>query len=638
VKHLRDLYWMMLLVRALKHLFQHDEIVRCILDLTPDLREQMPIVTLRFLMDILRGQQADGSFGGVCEVTAYAILALASLETLPWIRQLNKGKITAAIALGKSFLHSNRNAWTKGHYLWIEKVTYSSAILSEAYCLAAAMVPLDLSVPEAQIHQATPVALLPDPKVLVGMRKAGTLVGRTCLFSHTDPFILRVAEMQAAFDMQALERLPVNIFPRTAKGKDEYRFLIPLALTATALETPGSRAVSPWVLREMMVLSTLNFHVDEYMEGVVERYFGDDLGSIRRIVGDLFTKDLRDTRVINGHHGNGGTNMMDQEDQEQLPTADDVKAVLGGYIRRILYHPAVIASPRNSQVTLAFELQAFLLAHITQAEANNHLRAQDHHTNSTSNGHGVEFTNGNGILSPNSPTCSKQQESTPPRSFYSWVRSISANHTSCPFSFVFYNCLLHYSAPSPSSSVSSSSSGSLSQFGNKKTVFTTSALASYLAEDMCRHLASLCRMYNDAASVARDADEQALNSVDFPEFLLRKSGMRINGPAGLAGCRSSILEGLVGNGGGSSSWSDHIHLDNEGDLETAPAVEDLIKSKVDELLRIAEYERRGLEMAMALLGEELRNDELMGALRVFVNVTDLYGQIYLLKDVGTRTR
>jgi hypothetical protein len=71
---------------------------------------------------------------------------------------------------------------------------------------------------------------------------------------------------------------------------------------------------------------------------------------------------------------------------------------------------------------------------------------------------------------------------------------------------------------------------------------------------------------------------------------------------------------------------------------------------MDELLWIADYERRGVEAAMEALQEKLETvggdgeggkkwaARWMDALRQFVTVADLYGQVYVLKDVGTRTR
>jgi hypothetical protein len=78
---------------------------------------------------------------------AYAILALSSLSRLPWVRQLDIDCIITAIERGKLFLLSNRNQWSKGHYLWIEKITYASDVLSEASCLAAALSPVPSATP-----------------------------------------------------------------------------------------------------------------------------------------------------------------------------------------------------------------------------------------------------------------------------------------------------------------------------------------------------------------------------------------------------------------------------------------------------------------------------------------------------------
>jgi hypothetical protein len=44
------------------------------------------------------------------------------------------------------------------------------------------------------------------------------------------------------------------------------------------------------------------------------------------------------------------------------------------------------------------------------------------------------------------------------------------------------------------------------------------AQSKYLAAAACQHLATICRMYNDYGSVARDEAECNLNSIDFAEF------------------------------------------------------------------------------------------------------------------------
>ncbi|KAM0195926.1 hypothetical protein ACHAPC_000416 [Botrytis cinerea] len=596
--HRNELYWMMLIARAFELLYCNEEIAQAVFEASASLKWQVPMILLQVLMRILNTQQKNGSWDGICEITSYSILALSSLLKLPFVRQLDKGKIISSITLGKSFLLSYRDEWTKGQYMWIEKVTYSSSILSEAYCLAASLVQVPFLVePETVSIIGTSLEskgfLVPE-KILMSMHKTGCLISLTLLFRDTELSTFRIAEMQACFALQALQQHPTNIFPRTAKGKDKYVFIIPLALILCAAAHGSSVSLS--VLYEMMVLSILNFHADEYMEGIIERHFEADLDSVRRLVRQLFTDPHTDSRSgVANRKTNGSTNGHNRADYEvknvgsssnghvdglfnpsqhngsgNRPSLDDVRVVLSQFKRQILEHPAVLSSPARLQARLAFDLQTFLLAHIMQAEDNCRLRAQSrpHESESVRN-----EGNDTHRFKENLPL----QYHNPSRSFYSWVRGTSADHTSCPFSFVFFECLV---LDSLSSTEQTRTAGTL-----------VSARTTYLAEDACRHLASLCRMYNDYGSLARDAEERSLNSVGFPEFWDR---------------------------GGKVAF-----------------VSDDVKS---ELLWVAEYERRGLDTAMTLLERELGPGDLINALRMFVDVTDLYGQIYVLKDVGTRTQ
>ncbi|KAI3325970.1 hypothetical protein HD806DRAFT_429094 [Xylariaceae sp. AK1471] len=121
----------------------------------------------------------------------------------------------------------------------------------------------------------------------------------------------------------------------------------------------------------------------------------------------------------------------------------------------------------------------------------------------------------------------------------------------------------------------------------------------YMAEAGCRHLTTVCRMCNDLGSMVRDANERCLNSLNFPEFV----------------CRCS-----------SKSTDD----------------DDEVRARKAEPLWIAQhYEEHGLETALELLVLELRRDVggegLMGHIRFFFDLTMLYGHIYILEDLGTRT-
>lgn len=113
----------------------------------------------------------------------------------------------------------------------------------------------------------------------------------------------------------------------------------------------------------------------------------------------------------------------------------------------------------------------------------------------------------------------------------------------------------------------------------------------YLAQSACRHLANMCRQHNDFGSVVRDRVEHNVNSINFAEI---RDSTNTQHP--------SLLEGK----------------------------EAVLKEK---LLQVAEYERRCRDNALDEL-DRLVDPRLMRNLRIFVKVTDLYGQIYLVKDVS----
>ena len=98
--------------------------------------ERVMPVLLQCLIRTLHSQQLDGSWGfqGPREETAYAILTLSNLRTLP-LAQYFRSEIISAIDRGRSFLKSSDPNERK--YLWIEKVSYTSSNLTETYITAA---------------------------------------------------------------------------------------------------------------------------------------------------------------------------------------------------------------------------------------------------------------------------------------------------------------------------------------------------------------------------------------------------------------------------------------------------------------------------------------------------------------------
>jgi hypothetical protein len=148
------------------------------------------------------------------------------------------------------------------------------------------------------------------------------------------------------------------------------------------------------------------------------------------------------------------------------------------------------------------------------------------------------------------------------------VHTTSADHTSCPYSFVFYLCLA----------------------GEGRSALDFNIQQRYALEDACRHLAAMCRQYNDLGAVLRDQEERNLNSVNFPEFVV-------------------------------------------DEVDATITEKELIGRKKRDLLAVAEYERRCLDRVLGEL-EVTTESKLMDKLKLLIQLTDLYGQIYIVRDIG----
>lgn len=98
-----------------------------------------PIALFQILIRILQAQQTDSGSWGSCEETAYAILALKSLSSLPFV-SIMLPTIQDAVTLGRGFLlaHLDEEQETKDKTcLWIDKINYRIPHVSYSYVLTA---------------------------------------------------------------------------------------------------------------------------------------------------------------------------------------------------------------------------------------------------------------------------------------------------------------------------------------------------------------------------------------------------------------------------------------------------------------------------------------------------------------------
>ena len=120
--------------------------------------------------------------------------------------------------------------------------------------------------------------------------------------------------------------------------------------------------------------------------------------------------------------------------------------------------------------------------------------------------------------------------------------------------------------------------------GKSTECFQTSE-AKFIADDFSLHLSTLGRILNDLSSIGRDRAEGNLNSVDFAEF---REGQR-------------------------------------------DITDEMLREK---LLRVAKYERRCRDMALAELKNVCDDRRVYEAAKFLSNVTDIFGEMYLLVDLN----
>ncbi|KAF2012100.1 hypothetical protein BU24DRAFT_453558 [Aaosphaeria arxii CBS 175.79] len=584
-------YSMMLLTQAFVQLLRAWKLKQ--LDSDTDLEALMQSVRATLLdvyVQTVQHQHEDGSWSSMREVTAYAILTLSSLVELPWKDSI-RATAAASIAKGKSYLLKHQNLWAEAEYLWIEKVAYSSSNLSNAYCLAA-------------VEASGPRERLVNDDEMAFAKSSAHIAKYTGLFKALKPFQncpewkLEASMMQSQPFVANLKSRQTRIFPEMGKMKS-HKYMDMIPLTWIGCNHVRDHGVSSKMLWEMMMISMLNYQADVYMEMVVGDKLDGSLAEVRRIIDRAIKSPTRvsgkrkgeqkdgqqngsvsdETNETNpyghkrakmngsnGTHINGGpvtdacqfesgsshTNGIKECTSDNgtsngtMPSKGvlaEVEVTINAFTTYVLTHPSVIRSPSYLQRWLAQSLHAFLDAHITQIE-----------------------------------DCKLLSDGELPKeTYYNWVHTTSSNHTSCPYSFVFYLCLLH---------------GTRTGIGKTPVDLFPGAKTKYMLEDACRHLATICRQHNDFGSVERDKEEANLNSVDFPEF-----------------------------DGTQESDKDAHRSDS--------AVEQAKK----EVLVIAKYERKFLDLSLAELRKNVKQD-VMRELMLLFHVTDIYGEIYLARDMS----
>ena len=513
---------------------------------------RVPQVLIQIVSQTLLCQERDGTWDPeICpERDAYAILTLLAVTSLPHIRVFEL-KVQSAIQNGRHALLQCESQWAKPQYLWIEKVTYGSSALAETYCISAMNAKFGT-------HQWTEMF-----EKTVGFHSRN-IMRLTKLFSSLPTLSkepswkILVSVVEGFSFLPQLLETRSKIFPRQQSAED--RFLQYIPCTWIVINNCDALCLEPFVLWDMMVMSMLGFLVDEYMESTVAKISGIGLQLLRIRVPAL----CKGAKTEAGGKSHDPTQTVERpahlnRQAENFGLISAIEAVLKNYIGKVLDHPRIQNASAQSRFTLQAELQTFLLSHLEQIHDNIRLRRQQPQPQDLTTC----------FLSPRS-------------SHYVWSHTTAAYHTSCALSFSFYICLLKASSP---------------QYSD----FFERADEKYLAQDLCAHLGTMSRLYNDYGSIVRDRTEVNLNSTNFPEFHFNRSIDR---------------------------------------METERPAHNADTTQKKTLLNLAKYEKKQAQAALQscadLLGGRKGGKKMAGALRVFARVTALYADMHVVRDLTNR--
>ncbi|KAL6720895.1 hypothetical protein ACLMJK_002820 [Lecanora helva] len=556
------------------------------------LEQDLPLTVCQIVSRVLRSQHEDGSWKHCIEETSYCMISIARCLDLPWDHQARL-QIVECYNRARCYLLSVRIEHEKLNRLWIEKVTYGSLLLRTVYYLAALKFPI-----EDPRRWKQGLRSFEAPQ---GSKNVYRLLSKVPLFRGRPITYAPVALIEAGRFADRLRGSRQLIFPRDELPLTEDKYLTFIPVLWTACNLIENDPLSSRVLWDMILLSMLNYQIDEYMETIVQCQSQLDVANLRSLIrkgcglGDQKEIDQNQVSIHDAHESSpnlqspppGGSN---QNKRKFYSIGDNsrVSMIIVNYFNHILQHSAALRSSPSTRSDLALEVHNFLLAHIVQNLDNNTLRA-----------------------SKQSHLPSPSQTSAPFRKdYFEWVQSTAADNTSCPFSFLFFTVLINIDAPG------------LPLFEGPR--------AKYLSQSLARHLAVMCRQYNDFGFAARDANEGNLNSLDFGEFAVESS-------------RTKIEYGEHQANPHDKPW----HSSERGSAARLQPRTGKSPYK-EELLRIADFERACMELAFKELENEMRSisptsstrtgANTMKALRVFINVTDLFGQIYVQKDIASRLK
>ncbi|KAL8962203.1 MAG: hypothetical protein Q9193_001357 [Seirophora villosa] len=276
---------------------------------------------------------------GSREILAYAILTLKALYSLPWLSNLSE-ELLSRVRQGQEALSSYGAVAYEPQYVWVEKVTYGSFSLTEAYSLAAMHPTKPTHVWTAKVKNVVPA--------VPAQEKITHMFGKLRCFESEPAWKIRACVLEGLAFLPQLRSSCQNILAGEKTAKNEYLSFIPC--TWVVINNIRKLDLETYLLWDIMVLTLSNFRVDEWMETVTR---GIDVVGLLRAKDNI--RSLCEGHNLDEHARVKGTR-IDTVNPKPLPSSPDralpavqqatnvrdfasLHAALSPYISTVLEHP-----------------------------------------------------------------------------------------------------------------------------------------------------------------------------------------------------------------------------------------------------------------------------------------------------------
>lgn len=608
------------------------------------IRDQVFPTLFQCIFTVVRLQNDDGSWGdkNSAEESAYALLTVSVMADLPFVQPLRQRIDRCCeqgrVFLSKAFIRSDHKAPSN---LWKAHVSFSSSLVSEAYVLSALKTQPKPFGPECRLPSLISIPYDRLPKL-------EAFYASLPMFKDAPRERIRASLIEGYLFWPTLRSSKYYLY----EDKDSSKWLEYLAFVFPACNNVHEVFAPTDMLVSLMGVMSGLYQIDSFLEHAIENDLARNVEELFVIIGEVFdrpteatresneasmiqrAKDSIESRLANGtpdrtsvvsiedtlvtHYGlqsppesphSASKKPFNRFKDNTSNHLDKARRILKKLVTHITQHPAVLKASPHDRHWLWTELRAFFYAQAKQIEEVE-LFARQKHTRATD-------ASNSGRRPSLSPVAGKNHVFESPYSTYHrWLHTTGADSVGSPYQFAFFSILLAASTSSSSPSSSSSMSSSRLKTGmdgadGHHADCWPSPREKMLVQSMSAGVARMWRIENDVGGLVRDRADGTVNSVNFPEY-----AVTTNTP----------------HGAGDGSGQDKADAVDVADADDALAAQLVEMAARERRLWQADY----AELAEIAKGIGSAQEERVRLTRLFTAAMELYGQIYIARDVWWR--